>query len=193
VTTRTDGAGQSALLMVEIAQRLADRGVPYCVVGAMAGAVHGMIRASVDADALLALDAHEARDLAAALRSCGYRTEVRIGDFDDPIPALIQVWDAFGNRVDLLVGLRRQDPEVMQRTCAVNLAGATLRVVGLEDYLAMKLYAGGPLDLADARAVMAVNRDQLDKPLLQRLVACFGRDASQRLTTLMADQDCGST
>ena len=40
----------------------------------------------------------------------------------------------------------------MGRTQQVALAGATLEIVGREDFVAMKAFAGGPLDLSDARA-----------------------------------------
>jgi len=51
-----------------------------------------------------------------------------------------------------LIGLRGMDPEAMGRTQQVALAGATLEIVGREDFVAMKAFAGGPLDLSDARA-----------------------------------------
>jgi hypothetical protein len=46
------------------------------------------------------------------------------------------------------------DPDLMNRTRQVWLAEAILEVVGREDFIAMKAYAGGPVDLADARAVI---------------------------------------
>ena len=45
---RTDAAGQSALLMVDVAEVLAARGIPYAVIGAMAAAVHGVVRREVE-------------------------------------------------------------------------------------------------------------------------------------------------
>ena len=59
-----------------------------------------------------------------------------------------------GNRVDLLVGLRGMDPELLNRTRQVRLADAVLEIVGREDLIAIKAFAGGPVDLADARAVI---------------------------------------
>jgi hypothetical protein len=45
--------GQSALLLLDVVQELTAQNIDYAVIGAMAAAVHGSIRATTDADALL--------------------------------------------------------------------------------------------------------------------------------------------
>jgi len=149
---RTDAAGQSALLMVDVAEVLAARGIPYAVIGAMAAAVHGVVRASLDADALLGTQVSVARELRQDFTAKGYTADLRIGDADDPIPALLEVTDPFGNRVDLLVSLRGLDAAAMDRASVVTLSGFPLRVIGREDFVAMKAHAGGPGDMDRARA-----------------------------------------
>jgi hypothetical protein len=61
---------------------------------------------------------------------------------------LLEIKDRHGNRVDLLIGLRGMDPEPMSRTRQVRLAETSLEIVGREDFIAMKAFAGGPVDLA---------------------------------------------
>jgi predicted nucleotidyltransferase len=182
---RASAAGQSALLMADIAGFLEARGVRYAVIGAMAAAVHGMVRASLDADAVVALQVREAQALRQALVEEGYETAVRTGDADDPIPGLLEIRDRHGNRVDLLLGLRGMDPELLNRTRQVRLADATLEIVGREDFIAMKAFAGGPVDLADARAVIDLDRESLDLALLRRLAQRFGRDAVRAVEQLI--------
>jgi len=184
---RTDAPGQSALLMLDVADVLVRQGVHYAVVGAMAAAVHGVVRASLDADAVVLLQLREAASLRRSLEAAGLRTELRIGDHDDPIPALLEVRDTHGNRVDLLVGLRGLDPQALSRSRQVAFADGALRVIGREDFIAMKAYAGGPQDLADARAVIAVDRESLDMELLRSLAARFGLDAARAIEELLAD------
>jgi hypothetical protein len=58
---------------------------------------------------------------------------------------LLEVNDSHGNRVDLLIGLRGKDPERMNRTRQVRLAETILEVVGREDFIAVKAFAGGLL------------------------------------------------
>jgi predicted nucleotidyltransferase len=61
----------------------------------------------------------------------------------------------------------------------VALAESILEVVGREDLIAMKAFAGGPVDLADARAVIEMDRESLDLELVRRLAQRFGHDAAR--------------
>ena len=49
----------------------------------------------------------------------------------------------------------------------------------------MKAFAGGPVDLADARAVIEQDRGSLDAELLLRLAQRFGRDTVKAVEALM--------
>lgn len=182
---RASAPGQSALLMVDVAESLARHGVRYAVIGAMAAAVHGVVRASLDADAIVALQVREAQSLRQSLIEEGYEVALRTGDVDDPIPGLLEIRDRHGNRVDLLLGLRGMDPELLNRTRQVQLAEAILTIVSREDFIAMKAFAGGPVDLADARAVIDLDRESLDEELLRRLAQRFGRDAARIVEDLL--------
>ncbi len=52
---RTRGPGESALLLLDAVDLMATQRIDYAVVGAMAASVHGAVRASLDADAVLSL------------------------------------------------------------------------------------------------------------------------------------------
>jgi len=182
---RASAPGQSALLMADVAESLARQGVRYAVIGAMAAAVHGVVRASLDADAIVALQVREAQALRQSLTEEGYEVSLRTGDVDDPIPGLLEIRDRYGNRVDLLLGLRGMDPELLNRTRQVRFGGADLAIVSREDFIAMKAFAGGPVDLADARAVVDLDRESLDLELLRRLAQRFGRDAARVVEDLL--------
>ena len=184
---RTDAAGQSPLLMIDVAELLSARGIPYAVIGAMAAAVHGVVRASLDADAVISAHLATGRELQREFAEKGYGATLRIGDADDPIPALLEVTDPFANRVDLLIGLRGMDPAAMERASEVTLSGFTLKVIGREDFVAMKAHAGGPVDLADARAVIQVDPAGLDRELVLRLAAGFGKEAVRQVNSLLED------
>jgi len=182
---RTDAAGQSPLLMIDVAEHLSARGIPYAVIGAMAAAVHGVVRASLDADAVISAHLATGRELQREFGQKGFGVQLRIGDADDPIPALLEVTDPFANRVDLLIGLRGMEPATMERAAEVTLSGFTLKVIGREDFVAMKAHAGGPVDLADARAVIEANPAELDRELVCRIAAGFGKEAVRRVESLL--------
>jgi len=83
--------------------------------------------------------------------------------------------------------LRGMDPELLNRTRQVRLAEAVLEIVGREDFIAMKAFAGGPVDLADARAVIEQDRGSLDVELLRRLAQRFGRETVKAVEELIGD------
>ena len=81
------------------------------------------------------------------------------------------------------------DPEALRRARQVSFAGATLEIAGREDFVAMKAFVGGPVDLADARAVIDLDRGSLDVELLRRLAQRFGRETVKAVEELIGHAD----
>jgi predicted nucleotidyltransferase len=183
---KTRAAGQSALLLLDVAAVLTKDKIEYAVIGAMAAAVHGAIRATTDADALASITISKLVQLEKAFRRAGFDTELRRGESDDPIPALLALKDRHGNRVDLLAGLRGLDPDAFARTIAVPFQGESIQVIGREDFIAMKCFAGGPQDVADARLALRINDGPVDLDLLRRVTRRFGRAAADVLEQVLA-------
>jgi hypothetical protein len=184
---RAQGSGESALLLVDVADLLAAQNINYAVIGALAASIHGVVRASMDADAVLSIRVQEAKELEIRFGAEGFQTELTRGDLEDPIPGLLKITDAHGNRVDLLLGLRGMEPEAFSRVLDVPFQGVTLKFIGREDFIAMKLFAGGPVDLVDAARAISAARDSLDLELVRRLAKRYGREATQALDRLLAD------
>jgi hypothetical protein len=184
---RTTRAGESALLLLDVVAVLQAHSVAYAVIGAMAVAVHGVVRASADADALISLAVRDVAQLADTFAAGGFSVEVRKGDPGDPIAALLALQDTFGNQVDLLIGLRGTEDALFERAVEVTFAGERVRVAGREDLIAMKLYAGGPQDLLDAQQVWVVNPATLDLTLIERLARRYGADVTANLQRLLTE------
>lgn len=182
---RTRGAGESALLLLDAVAVLRKRHVDYAVIGALAASIHGVVRASLDADAVVSLSAHAAADLEREFSAAGFATSLRRGDADDPIPALLALSDAHQNRVDLLIGLRGLEPAAFSRVIEVPFQGEVLRIIGREDFIAMKVFAGGPQHPIDARRAIEAGADALDVSLLRRLASGFGTQASRALARIL--------
>jgi hypothetical protein len=180
-------AGQSLLLLLDVADLLRAQEIDYVAIGAIAASVHGMIRGTADADALVSTTPAGLARLAKVLRQAGLVAELRRGDAEDPIRALLQVVDAHGNRVDVIAGLRGMDPGIFERGITVPFSRKELRVVGREDFVAMKCFAGEPQDLLDAREALrtSVPERPLDIDLLRRLARRFGREAADQLEMLL--------
>jgi predicted nucleotidyltransferase len=178
------GPGQSLLLLLDVVALLDEKGIAYGVVGALAASVYGSIRATTDADAIVSVSPSSLAGLEKLLRKAGFTVALRRGDSDDPIPALFSISDQFGNRVDLLGGLRGLDPEAFDRTMPVTFSGTILRIIGREDFVAMKCFAGGPQDIADAQEAIRAANPPIDLDLVRRVTRRFGRSAADALERL---------
>lgn len=182
---RTQRPGQSALLFLDVVELLNREHIDYLIIGALALSVHGTVRASVDVDALLQLPFGRLKELAALFEAAQFGVVLNRGDDDDPISGMLILSDAHGNRVDLLGGLSHLDPQVFTRAIEVPFRGATLRIVGREDFIAMKCFAGGPQDLLDARAAFEGAQGPVDLDLLRTVTRRFGREAADRLENIL--------
>jgi hypothetical protein len=147
--------------------------------------VHGTVRASADVDALLQLPYTRLKELSALFEAAHFGVVLNRGDDDDPISSMLILSDIHGNRVELLGGLRHLDPQVFTRGIEVPFRGITLRVVGREDFIAMKCFAGEPQDLVDARAAFEGTQGPVDLDLVRTVTRRFGREAADRLENIL--------
>jgi hypothetical protein len=180
---RTTQAGQSFLLLLDVIDVLKAKHIDYAVIGAVAASVHGVIRASLDADALLSMTVRSLEALEKDLKP-HFHTILRRGSFEDPIAAVLVVKDIYENRVDLLVGIKGFDDRAFSRTIKVPFGNEHLAVVAVEDFIAMKIYAGSPQDLSDARRALEISSVTLDRPLLESITARYGKKYLKTLKTL---------
>lgn len=188
---RARGPGESAKLLVDVVDVLAAGSIDYAVIGALAASLHGAGRASLDADLVVSSGVMEGTRINEALKQAGLTTEFRRGDLEDAIPGLVRVSDSFGNQVDVLLGIRGLDPKAFSRTVEVPLEGTRLRFVGREDFIAMKVAAGSPIDLLDAEHAIAADPKSLDVNLVRNLGLRFGTSASASLERMLGDQGFG--
>jgi hypothetical protein len=183
---RTSRPGQSALLLLDVVEILHRESLDYAVIGAFALSVHGAVRASTDADALLYVDFGRLQQLNELFRASAFNTTLRPRGDADPVLGMLILRDAHGNQVDLLGGLRGMDPQLFSRTLEVPFGGQTLQIVGREDFIAMKCFAGGPQDLLDARSAYAGAQAPVDFDLLRMITRRFGREAADRLEEVLS-------
>jgi predicted nucleotidyltransferase len=181
---RTLRPGQSALLFLDVAEILVRENIDYAVIGAFALSVHGVVRASSDVDALLHVSYSRLTAISTVFEASEFNVALRRGDDDDPILNMLVLGDAHGNRVELLGGLRGLDPNIFSRAIEVPFRGVNLRIVGREDFIAMKCFAGTPRDLVDARDAVEGAQGPVDLDLLRAVTRRFGRDAADRLEQL---------
>lgn len=154
------------LQLIELLHRIAGAGVDFVVVGGVAVAVQGYGRATKDLDITYATGAANLERLGAVL----VELRARLRGVDDDVPFVpdaatlrriaVLTLDTEAGPLDLLLrpdGARPYE-ELRGDADVIDLDGAEIRVVAIDDLLAMKRAAGRPQDLADIDALEAVKR-----------------------------------
>ena len=186
---RTTAPGQSTLLLLDVIEHLNKQHIPYAIIGAFAASFYGVVRASLDADAVISiLASQDITNLCQEYRLAGLNAEYRKGDIDDPILGVINIEDSFHNRVDLLMGIRGMRQEAFARCQEAQFKGTLIRLVSLEDFIALKIFAGSPKDMADAIGVLDVSGQKINLNLVKEVTSQFGPDCFQKLQTILKDR-----
>jgi len=186
---RATGPGQPAQFLLDIVDFFNELRIPYAIVGALAVSYYGIPRSTTDSDATIWLNGtgKSAHDLRDGLIDRGYPTQVTPGDAEDPIVGIISVNDIYDNRSDLILGVRGMDAGASDRCVLASFMVCQVRIIGAEDLVAMKVFAGGPQDLEDVRGILSVSRDSLKSDLLRRLAGRYGSDVLNVLDKLLSD------
>jgi hypothetical protein len=95
-------ATSSPQLLDQVGRILESKGIAWATIGALAVAYHGVVRASLNADALITLR-NSGQDLDALvllLRAQGWKAEARLGDEGDPLGFVVRIFDDSDNQVE---------------------------------------------------------------------------------------------
>lgn len=138
-----------------IIAHLTSRDVSGAVIGGVAMAVHGIARATVDLDVLVAATSVLDNSFWGGLGT-DVAIDVRRGDASDPLAGVVRCSSA-AEVLDVVVGRSRWMESVISRATPRELAGEQLPVVDAADLVLLKLYAAGPQDLLDVRLLFAAD------------------------------------
>jgi hypothetical protein len=143
--------------------------VEYLVVGGFAVYAHGVLRGTVDLDIIPRPDLANLSRLGEALVSVRARLHraaqpVNIGDPHMLRRASLVPLMTDHGRLDLLnvastSGITAKYAELRDRALDIELDGIPLAILGLDDLVRMKRAAGRDQDLADIRALTALDDD----------------------------------
>jgi len=180
---RAKESGQSPLLLLDVIDILDKEKVPYAVIGAMAVSCYGVIRSSLDADAIIRImkDRDNLDKLRRVFKGAGLNVVIKKGNHEDPLLGVILIEDRYGNHVDLLLGIKGVDNDLFKRVARIEFRGETINMVSVEDLIVMKIYAGSSKDLADVQGILAVSKKIIDKKKLMGLARNFGKDITNAL------------
>ncbi len=182
------GPGESSLLFLDVIKVLDKCKVPYAIIGAFAASFYGLVRASLDVDAVISVEGNEnkLRKLLSSLEDKNFNVGFQRGDFTDPVRGVINIEDKVGNRVDLLIGIRGMKDDVYKRVVPEKFMKKLVKIVGLEDLIAMKIYAGSTKDIQDVIGVLQVSGERVNLPLLKKITLQYGKKELEKLNQLLS-------
>ena len=159
-------ANYPELRLSALLHRLSDGGVDYVVVGGVAVAIQGYGRATKDLDITYATDPANLEALGEVLIAA----KAHLRGVPEDVPFIpdgrtlkrtqILTLDTVDGGLDLLVDPSGAAPydAMRRRADLIEFEDIQVRIVGLEDLLAMKRAAGRPQDLADIEALETARR-----------------------------------
>ncbi len=168
--------------VTEVIAMLEKARVPAALIGGLALAPHGVVRATQDVDLLTDASSADALDL--GLANLGYRCLHRSADAANYLRG--------DERLDLLYASRPLARKLLAAAQRRTTPFGTLYVISLEGLIAFKLQGliNDPRrtqDLEDIRALLRANRERLNHNEVREYFRLFEREAL--LDELLADLD----
>ncbi len=162
----------------DVLEALGTHHVDAVMVGAMALAVHGYPRDTVDLDLAVAMDPPVLHQVASALVARGYDVEVRDPDAGDPLGGVMDVRSTGADLVQVINflnppsgGFPRLVADALEEATPL-VEGGALRVVDPYHLVVFKIYAGGPKSLLDILELLERN-PSLDRSRLMSICKAY--------------------
>jgi hypothetical protein len=166
-------------LLDDVRGLLEEAGIRYAIVGAAAMAYRGVSRATLDVD-LLTMDARIlAVPLWEPLSSADTDVDVRVGDADDPLRAVVRLERPGDREVDVILGKAEWQRDIVDRAELLGSPGRQVPVVRVADLILLKLYAGSPQDAWDVHQLLGDSPDPEIVADVDRLLAALPSEARQ--------------
>lgn len=161
-------------LLQRIAEQLDASAIGYMVIGGQAVLVHGEPRLTRDIDVTLAATLNDLPRVQAAIEDMGLDLLVDIDRFARETRLVPCRDPATGIRVDFLLLHSPYELEALQRTVQVRIGRTDVRFACVEDLLILKVIAGRPRDLDDARSVL-LKHPAADLALIRRWLSEYSK------------------
>jgi predicted nucleotidyltransferase len=163
-----------ARLLARISEQLDLSGLGYMVIGGQAVLVHGEPRLTRDIDVVLAATVDELAQVQGAIEDIGLDLLVDLGRFARETRLVACRDPESGIRIDFLLLHSPYEREALGRAVAVRVEGRDVRFASVEDVVILKLIAGRPRDIDDARSILLKNQ-ALDASLVRRWLGEYAR------------------
>ena len=166
----------------KVIHHLEHHGVATALIGGVALGAHGLARATLDTDILVADDAVLNPPFWVSCTDLG-TPEIRCGDAEDPLRGIVR-FTAPDEPVDVIVGRGAWIVSMLQRRLRIEAGGYSWPVVDRADLVLLKLFAAGPQDLLDVQLLLEADDGDLRRTVEDRLpaVPAAARAAWEKIT-----------
>lgn len=168
--TGSGGQADRPLDLTELLAALARHDVEYLVIGGVATQMHGHRRTTMDLDVTPDPSPENLRRLGAALAELDAQPQNAPGEVEIPVSdperlavaAIVPPLITRHGQIHILKEPKggRGFEEMRERALVVDLDGAEVAIVSLDDLIRMKRAAGRPRDLDDIAALIEVERQE---------------------------------
>jgi hypothetical protein len=176
-----------AELLADLGAVLRRLGARWYVFGAQALAIRGLPRSTADVDVTVLWESKPNRVLADALAAGGFHIPATRPGFVDATRVLPVIHRGTRLPVDIVLGGSGIEELFAERAEKVRLGRTLVPVASPSDLVVMKMIAGRPKDLEDARALLTTGRVDREavRALLEAFSAAVGEaDAVERWSAL---------
>ena len=87
----------------------------------------------------------------------------------------------------MILGIRGMDPQAAERCITTTVLGFSVRIIAVEDLIAMKVFAGGIQDLEDVRGILQVSANHSDLKLLKAVTHRYGIEVARALDAILSE------
>ena len=155
-------------------------GVRWYLFGAQAAIFHGVARLTADVDVTVLPEPHSTGRLASAMEANGFRLRVTAtDDFVARTRVLPFVHSATRLPVDVVLAGPGIEEQFLDRAEFHVLEGVRVPIATVEDLVTMKILAGRPKDLDDAKGMLRARSEEVDLDHVRRMLQLLEEALSQ--------------
>lgn len=169
-----------AQLLAAVRDVLAGWGDRWYLFGAQAVILWGRPRLTADVDITVRLEPEDARGFCADMEGAGF--QLRVSDPESflartrVLPFLHQPTQL---PLDVVLAGPGLEEQFLQRAVQVDIEGVAVPVIAPEDLVVMKVLAGRPKDIEDARSVLAARMQTLDRERIRATLSVLEQALSR--------------
>jgi hypothetical protein len=147
--------------------------------GAQAVTVHGLPRLSADVDVTLQMSPDDPARFTQEMKEAGFDLLVGDPEFLRRTHVLPFLHRATGMPVDVVLAASGLEEEFLGRTRLIDIGGAPVPVITVDDLIVAKILAGRPKDLEDVRGLLRIHGSDVDLERIRRILRLLEEALSQ--------------